>query len=324
MSDHGAGPRSIANPEIDITDVYAFPSPEREGHLVAVMDVFPFAAPSALFSDAIDYRIRMRPLRAVSTGPQTAFAVGEEERAFSFTFSVPRALDGGDRLVQEGTCRGPSGDLSFRVGDEGGAPSNGLRVFAGCRQDPFFIDQKFTGGIRINRRLPGQVTGVNFLAGQNVLSIVLELDYSAFFGGETGSLVAVLAETTTNGSFRARLDRVGRPEIKNFILMDKVCDTVNRDLDVRDLYSEEDGFKLRRDYLGAIVPDSMQAWRFMMGLTARRTGRLAIRATTRWQSCCSPISWWLTSRSRSPRTVTSKSSGRCCAASPIRRAAVDG
>ena len=81
MSDHGAGPRSIANPEIDITDVYAFPSPEREGHLVAVMDVFPFAAPSALFSDAIDYRIRMRPLRAVSTGPQTAFAVGEEERA---------------------------------------------------------------------------------------------------------------------------------------------------------------------------------------------------------------------------------------------------
>ena len=251
MSDHGAGPRSIANPEIDITDVYAFPSPEREGHLVAVMDVFPFAAPSALFSDAIDYRIRMRPLRAVSTGPQTAFAVGEEERAFSFTFSVPRALDGGDRLVQEGTCRGPSGDLSFRVGDEGGAPSNGLRVFAGCRQDPFFIDQKFTGGIRINRRLPDQVTGVNFLAGQNVLSIVLELDYSAFFGGETGSLVAVLAETTTNGSFRARLDRVGRPEIKNFILMDKVCDTVNRDLDVRDLYSEDDGFKLRRDYLGA-------------------------------------------------------------------------
>ena len=92
---------------------------------------------------------------------------------------------------------------------------------------------------------------MNFLAGQNVLSIVLELDYSAFFGGETGSLVAVLAETTTNGSFRARLDRVGRPEIKNFILMDKVCDTVNRDLDVRDLYSEEDGFKLRRDYLGA-------------------------------------------------------------------------
>jgi hypothetical protein len=42
MSDHGAGPRSIANPEIDITDVFAFPSPERPGNLVLVMNIFPF------------------------------------------------------------------------------------------------------------------------------------------------------------------------------------------------------------------------------------------------------------------------------------------
>ena len=34
-------------------------------------------------------------------------------------------------------------------------------------------------------------------------------------------------------------------------MMDKASDAVNRDLDVRDLYSEEDGFKLRPDYLGA-------------------------------------------------------------------------
>ena len=34
-------------------------------------------------------------------------------------------------------------------------------------------------------------------------------------------------------------------------MMDKAADEVNRDLDVRDIYSEEDGFKLRPDYLGA-------------------------------------------------------------------------
>lgn len=253
MSDHGAGPRSIANPEIDITDVFAFPSPERPGHLVLAMDIYPFKeieATRLLFSDALDYRIRVRPVRIASTGPRAAFAVGEAERAFSFTFMVPEALEGGDRLVQSGTCHGPFGNIVVRVGDEAGAKSSGVRVFAGCRLDPFFVDQMFSGGIRLNRKIP-EITGVNSVAGQNVLSIVVEIDHSMLFGADAGPLVAVMAETATNGSFRARLDRVGRPEIKNFIMMDKASDTVNRDLDVRDLYSEEDGFKLRPDYLGA-------------------------------------------------------------------------
>ena len=32
MSDHISGPRALADPIADITDVYAFPSPERPGH----------------------------------------------------------------------------------------------------------------------------------------------------------------------------------------------------------------------------------------------------------------------------------------------------
>ena len=38
MSDHISGPRALADPIADITDVYAFPSPEHPGHLVLVMD----------------------------------------------------------------------------------------------------------------------------------------------------------------------------------------------------------------------------------------------------------------------------------------------
>ena len=41
MSDHFSGPRAIAGPAGDITDLYAFPSPERPGHLVLVLDVHP-------------------------------------------------------------------------------------------------------------------------------------------------------------------------------------------------------------------------------------------------------------------------------------------
>ena len=43
MSDHISGPRALADPIADITDVYAFPSPERPGHLVLVMNTLPFA-----------------------------------------------------------------------------------------------------------------------------------------------------------------------------------------------------------------------------------------------------------------------------------------
>jgi hypothetical protein len=66
-----------------------------------------------------------------------------------------------------------------------------------------------------------------------------------------GPLIGIVAETMTRGSYSARQDRVGRPEVKNFIMMDRASDSVNRDLDIRDLYSEEDGFNLRPDYLGA-------------------------------------------------------------------------
>jgi hypothetical protein len=34
MSDHFWGPRAIAGPAADITDRWAFPSPQRLGHLV--------------------------------------------------------------------------------------------------------------------------------------------------------------------------------------------------------------------------------------------------------------------------------------------------
>jgi len=72
MADHFSGPRALADPASDITDVFAFPSPERPGHLVLVLDVFPIAAPTALFSDALIYRFRLRPVTATTEGSSPA------------------------------------------------------------------------------------------------------------------------------------------------------------------------------------------------------------------------------------------------------------
>ncbi|HEU4501964.1 MAG TPA: DUF4331 family protein, partial [Nitrospira sp.] len=188
MADHGAGPRATANPEIDITDLFAFPSPERPGHLVLIMNAYPFKhieATRLLFSDAIDYRIRVRPVRIAATGPGAAFAVGEQECFFSFTFAVPR--QSGNQLTQTGTCRGPLGEIAVRVGDEAGARGDGVHVFAGCRLDPFFVDQLFSGGLRVTRKIP-KITGINSVEGQNVLSIVVEVEHAKLFGPDAGPL----------------------------------------------------------------------------------------------------------------------------------------
>ena len=65
MSDHISGPRALADPIADITDVYAFPSPERPGHLVLVQNTLPFAPATARFSDGLIYRFRLREVAVV-------------------------------------------------------------------------------------------------------------------------------------------------------------------------------------------------------------------------------------------------------------------
>ncbi|MFI6360553.1 DUF4331 family protein, partial [Streptomyces sp. NPDC050743] len=82
MADHFSGPRVIADPASDICDVYAFPSPERPGNLVLVLNVLPASAPTALFSDAITHRFRVRPITSVAEGAAATFHVGEDEYLF--------------------------------------------------------------------------------------------------------------------------------------------------------------------------------------------------------------------------------------------------
>jgi hypothetical protein len=251
MADHFSGPRAIADPASDIADMYVFPSPERPGRLVLVLNVFPAAAPGALFSDAVDYRFRLRPVAASAAAGRPAFEVGPAEYIVSCTFAAPAAHNG-DAPTQLGTCSLPGGQqVSFRVGDEQGAEASGLRVFAGVRLDPFFVDLMGLQATEKLRRLAFKPTAANVLAGQNVLSIVVEAETAALFGDASGVLFAVVGETLTLGSRPIRLERFGRPEIKNVVMSSKAFDQVNHDLEIRDLYNHEDAFQLARDYLGA-------------------------------------------------------------------------
>jgi hypothetical protein len=248
VSDHISGPRALANPIADITDLYAFPSPERPGNLVLAMNTLPFAKISDPFSEGLIYRLRVRELTPTGDVARAPFSPGEDEFRFDVVFAPPTPSDDG-RFDQEGTVTTPAGDtVSFRVGDEDGGAGHGVRVFAGARWDPFILDAPAALKTVATGQLAFTDPGSIFMDGKNVLGLVLEID-GALLGGAT--LLGVVGETLTRGVFNVRIERTGRPEVKNLLLAPKQFDPLNRDIEVRDLYNMEDGFHEEEGYTTA-------------------------------------------------------------------------
>ena len=252
MTDHNSSPRAVAEPAIDIADVYVFPSPSRPGRLVLVLNVFPNARQGALFSDAAHYRFRIRPVTIPAGGPGSVFEVGSDEYDITVAFEAPTTTDEAGNPVQEGFCTLPSGvTVAFRANDEQATEAFGVRVFAGLRMDPLFIDGTGYVETLATGRVAFQDNGTNSAEGWNILGIVVELDVATVLGQAAGTLFAVAAETVTAGKFPLRLERFGRVFVKNQLLGELGVDKVNQDLDLRELYNSEDPFELAPDYLAA-------------------------------------------------------------------------
>ena len=171
--------------------------------------------------------------------------------------------------VQEGTCTSPTGEsVSFRVNDPQGGAGAGMRVFAGTRWDPFIMDARAALTTLATHELAFTDPGSIFLDGKNVLSVVIEMD-SRLLGG--AGLVGVVAETLTRGKLNVRIERVGRPEVKNMMLAPKEFDPVNRDLEIRDLYNMEDAFHLGDAY-ARCLPRASERQPRLLGRPGRKGG----------------------------------------------------
>lgn len=231
--------------------MYAFPSPRRPGTLVLVLNVFPFAGISALFSDAVEYRFRLRPTAVAPSQTGSPFAVAETEYTIACRFDVPVRRDDGS-LEQGGTCTASAGQIvHYRVNDEHGGESQDLRIFAGVRMDPFFFDGRKALETLMTGKLAFTSPGNSTMFRQNVLGIVIEVDVGKILGSE-GELFAVIGETLTTGSMQVRLERYGRPDVKNLLIFPNRFDSTNRDIDLRDLYNQEDAFKIGPAYSNAL------------------------------------------------------------------------
>ena len=241
MSDHFSGPAVMGDPSVDITDFYAFPSPERPGHLVLIMDVFPMATAQSLFSDVVTYRFRLRPL----TRSGGSVAHGKAEYTIDITFTDVTegpSVQKGDVVTSDGR------KASFAVGEP--LERDGMRVFAGLISDPFFMDVEAAIRTDALGKLSFNKEGVNTVQFRDVLSIVVEVPCAPIVERFDGvALAGTIAENiVTRRGKPLRIERLGRPEIKNFVLQSTTHDPRAKGVELRDLYNREDAFALSREY----------------------------------------------------------------------------
>jgi Polyketide cyclase / dehydrase and lipid transport/Domain of unknown function (DUF4331) len=257
LSDHIDGPRTTADPSIDLSDLFAFTSPADPKRTVLIADAFPFAGETSLFSNAVIYSLVMRRARVAGLGRNAAFRTGGPEIRFAFEFEVLRPSPTGERLPQSGACKLPNGEtLAIIVGDEKGVstPDGAFRVFAGLRSDPFFI------GWRPGREL---ISIPNFLEEDNCLSFAVEFETARVLNPAAGSLFGVIAEITprdpkSQAMMPPRYDWVGKPEQTNFRL-NGVPDAP----DVRDAWNQETPFAISAEMLPVFrkrLIDSFRIW----------------------------------------------------------------
>ena len=227
--------------QTDLTDIYAFRSPANPENTVLVMNVNGVAAPGESapgpdrpFGTAI-------PQVGESLPVTYDFNVDNDGDArtdvqIGVRFSAP-AEDGQQRLRVRitGAKRGEGKiELNGLSTPFGGTPvvnhRDGISVFAGRRDDPFFFD--LPGFLNILG--PGSLIGCgsptshperDFFAHRNVSSIVLELPSKLLTG--SSSKIGVWASTNVPGT---QIDRMGRPAIatvfipNNPIPPDRVAD----------------------------------------------------------------------------------------------------
>jgi hypothetical protein len=198
----------LDNPKLDMTDVYAFPG-SSTGRIVLVMNSRAFLTPGATAADASFDPELLYQFKIDNDGD------AREDRVIQVTFSGTGAsqqvqVRGPVEPPVQGATDNEIADVSPAVSGVIDTPlgsSDNIQVFAGPRDDPFFIDLEAAFCILPDRKPEaGELSqpcaldpnpsapfffrspGINYVNGFNVLSIVIELPSSLIENGAPGKL----------------------------------------------------------------------------------------------------------------------------------------
>jgi hypothetical protein len=209
-SDHQDTPFVELNPKTDMTDVYAFPG-SSAGRIALAMNTRAFLTPAqaqdpaqASFDDDLLYQFKIdnnadaREDRVI----QVSFTGEGANQRVEVRGPLAPPVQGAMENVVADVTPAVTGTLNTSLGDP-----NGVQVFAGPRDDPFFLDLEAFFCVLPDRQPVGgelanscalqpspaapfyfRSPGVNYISGYNVNSIVIELPSSMIENGAPAKL----------------------------------------------------------------------------------------------------------------------------------------
>ena len=222
-SDHIDSPSVTGDRAADLSDVYVFRSPEHSDNLVVALDVngLTVAAELRNFATGVEYKINVDTNADLVADATVKVTFSGDLRTFK--------VEGlGAPITGEVT---PPGSTEARVTD-----ANGIKVFAGPRNDPFFQDAAgvfgflsapYVPAIGLRRAGEAPATLRDFAGFGPISSIVIELPITALTkaaSSNTGTIKAWFS-TSRGGS---QVDRMAIPDNMNFLMPPEQKDAFNR------------------------------------------------------------------------------------------------
>src|SRR6476659_627559 len=237
-SSHREAPLIAEDPSADLTDLYAFRSPDKPNTVTLLANVIPGEDPAAgpnwyTFSPGARYSIKIDTDGDVKPNVIYRFQFQRKTGAFFLgdtaqPFTVTRVAGGKTTVVAKGTTApnniGPRSTPDYHslvtksIASFDGGASN---AFAGQRDDPFFGDIGAIFDLVAIRKGTGNVGGgKDFFAGYGVHTFAVQVPIADL--GAKGSTIGVWASvdrrkvTTRGGATRdsggwVQVDRLGNP-----------------------------------------------------------------------------------------------------------------
>lgn len=174
-ADHIDAP-AVASTSSDITDFYAFQSPENSSNMVFVANLQGLLDPAATAGARFDENV-MVEFNIDNTGDNVEDlviqAVFKDGKVNVYGPVKPATTGTMSRIETSGPVT--STDITAYNQSVSIGSANGMKVFAGPRDDPFFFDFA-----RYSEIIAGNATGFNnpgndTFAGTNVMSVVVEV-----------------------------------------------------------------------------------------------------------------------------------------------------